>query len=122
MFDVDAALEMFADDLEFLRESVQLFLEHCPKLLPEIREAAELGDGKVLERTSHSFKGAVSNFTNAEPFRIAQQLETMGRDTDFSQATVAFSALQNATELLVEELERFLRNSVEDSAEVTARN
>lgn len=81
-------------DVEVLREVVGLFLDNCPKLLSEIREAVARGDDKALARAAHTLKGSVSNFAAKNAFEAALKLETMGMEADLTGAEDAYAFLE----------------------------
>ena len=87
-------LNRLGGDEEFLREIVGLFLDNCPKMLGEVRQAIDLADDKMLERTAHTLKGAVGNFEARDAFEAALKLETMGREGDLEGARLAFADLE----------------------------
>ncbi len=88
------ALERVGGDLELLQEIAQLFLEHSPSLVDEMRTALENGDAKSLERAAHSLKGSVSNFGAEAAHKAALQLETIARSCDLPAATEALRKLE----------------------------
>jgi HPt (histidine-containing phosphotransfer) domain-containing protein len=83
-----------------------LFLQDCPRLLTEIREAVTHSDGKALERSAHKLRGSVGNFTTGAAYNAAHRLETMGRENNFTHAEEAWVTLEK-------EMENF-RSGLED--------
>jgi HPt (histidine-containing phosphotransfer) domain-containing protein len=62
--------------------------------LAEIQAAVESGDANNLSRHAHNLKGVSANFS-AEPLvRLAEELETHGRQEDMAGVPALFSALQ----------------------------
>ena len=85
LIDRTAILARLDGNTELLAEMAELFLQECPKLLQQVREAVAQSDAKALGLAAHSLKGAVSNFTSQGAFETAQRLEMMGRTGDLSQ-------------------------------------
>ena len=88
------ALERVGGDLELLQEIAQLFLEHSPALVDEMRTALGNGDAKSLERAAHNLKGSVSNFGAEAAQQAALRLEVIARKCDLPAATEAFQQLE----------------------------
>ena len=105
VFDVDAALENL-DDMEQLMVFASMFVEECPRMLAQIREAVERRDSKQLEHSAHSFKGSVSFLTTKTPFEAALKLETIGKNGDMTSAGEALAELEEAVEQLKSALDR----------------
>jgi two-component system sensor histidine kinase/response regulator len=77
--DRQMALSRVGGDAELLKEIAQLFIDDYPKALEDIREAANRGDAKSLERCAHGLKGSVANFGAPSAVEAARKLESMGR-------------------------------------------
>jgi PAS domain S-box-containing protein len=108
-FDPSVALKRVDGDRELLREVVSLFLEDTPRLLAEVRNAIQLGDGKALERSAHTLKGSVGNFGARTASEAAFSLEQMGRNGDFARASEVFTQLERQVSLLIPALEAVLK-------------
>jgi CheY-like chemotaxis protein len=108
-FDPGAALKRVDGDRELLREIASLFFEDTPRLLAEVRNAIQRGDGKALERSAHTLKGSVGNFGARAAFEAAFSLEQMGRNGDFARATEVFTQLDRQLTLLIPALEAALK-------------
>jgi PAS domain S-box-containing protein len=100
VMDWNAAVRHLEGDVELLKEIAQVFLDQSPTLLSVMREAAETGDGKSLERAAHTLKGSVSNFAAKGAFDAAHRLENMGRRGDLNDAEEAFDDLEQEIERL----------------------
>ena len=107
-FDPGAALKRVDGDRELLREIAGLFFEDTPRLVAEVRNAIQRGDGKALERSAHTLKGSIGNFGARTAFEAAFSLEQMGRNGDFSRASEMFTQLERQVTLLVPALEAVL--------------
>jgi PAS domain S-box-containing protein len=104
-FDPKAALGRVDGDRELLKEIAGLFFEDTPRLLTEVRNAIQRGDGRALERSAHALKGSVSNFGARTASDAAYSLEQMGRKGDFAKAPETFARLERQVDLLLPALE-----------------
>jgi HPt (histidine-containing phosphotransfer) domain-containing protein len=100
-------LERFGGDASLLRELAELFIQSCPKMLEDIRDAVQKRDAKALERAAHSLKGCVGIFFSQGARETAQQLESLGRSGELAGA---------------EELARLLEKQVGEFNRVLAKN
>jgi len=87
-------LARFDGDSELLKELAGIFLQECPKMLDEIREALRVSDSKALERAAHTLKGSVGNFAMPGPWETAQRLELLGKSAQVSGAEDIFRVLE----------------------------
>jgi len=108
-FDPTAALKRVDGDRDLLKEVASLFFEDTPRLMTEVRNAIQRGDGKALERSAHTLKGSVSNFGARMALEAAVSLEQMGRNGDFARASEVFAQLDRQVTLLVPALEAVLK-------------
>jgi two-component system sensor histidine kinase/response regulator len=76
--DRQVALSRVGGDAELLKEIAQLFIDDYPRALEDIRQAADRGDAKSLERSAHGLKGSVANFGAPSAVEAARKLESMG--------------------------------------------
>ncbi len=63
------------------------FLEETPRLLADLRQAAQLGDAVRLTRLTHKLKGSVTNLGANGMVRACIELETLGGNGDTGIAT-----------------------------------
>jgi HPt (histidine-containing phosphotransfer) domain-containing protein len=89
-----AIRERFEGDEELLREVVKLFLDDCPRRLSELREAVGRGDREAIRHAAHSIKGSLANFAAAAAVQAALRLETMGCESDMTEAGKACKVLE----------------------------
>ena len=97
-------LDRMGDDMELLKEVVDLFISDYPRLLKDIREAIPQGDAETLHGAAHALKGSLGTFAPEAASQAAFKLESMGRNQDFSGAREALMELEREVELVVEEL------------------
>ena len=107
-FDPGVVLKRVDGDRDLLKEITALFIEDTPHLLIELRDAIARGDGKVLERSAHTYKGSVGNFGARTAFEAAASLEQMGRNGDFARAGEMLDQLEQQVTLLVPALEALM--------------
>jgi CheY-like chemotaxis protein len=104
VIDRRAILDRVGGDTELLTEIASLFLEDCPKLLSEIRQAFQQGDLEHLEKAAHALKGSVSNFGADAAVEAALRVESMGRSRDLTEAPQAIVRLEREIARVTEEL------------------
>jgi len=90
--------------MQLLQEIIALFLNDCPALLSEIRNAYQQRDPERLERAAHTLKGSVSNFAAEGAVNAALALENIGRNRDLSDTAAAIMHLEKEIERVREEL------------------
>ena len=59
---VDALLESFGGDMEFLGEMLDAFFEDSPRQLEAARAGLAVGDAEAVRRAAHSLKSNCANF------------------------------------------------------------
>jgi HPt (histidine-containing phosphotransfer) domain-containing protein len=94
--DRQVALSRVGGDAELLKEIAQLFIDDYPRALEDIREAANRGDAKSLERSAHGLKGSVANFGASSAVEAARKLESMGRAAQLAEAQQVIHTLELA--------------------------
>ena len=67
------------DDVSFLRELIQIYLDDSPKQIAEIEQSLAQGDAPRLTRAAHSLKGSSANFGASRLRAVSEQIETLGR-------------------------------------------
>ncbi len=79
-------LARFDGDSDLLKELAGIFLQGCPRMLEDIREALRAGNATALERAAHALKGSVGNFAMPGPWETAQRLELLAKSGQRSGA------------------------------------
>jgi two-component system sensor histidine kinase/response regulator len=87
-------LARFDGDAELLRELAGIFLQECPKMLDDLRQALRAADPKAVERAAHTLKGSVGNFAMPRPWETAQRLELLAKSGQLSGADDILHALE----------------------------
>ncbi len=112
--DLEAALDRFDGDNEFLEKMLQEFVESAPKQLEMLEGAIKKGDAKLVEREAHSIKGAAGNLGATGIADVSLRLELLGRKTDLSGAHEVIARLK--TEF--KRLEKHVHQSLKVESEV----
>jgi len=92
--DADALRTLVDGNAQLLRELVALYLEDCPRLLVEIREAVARGDAAALQIAAHTLKGSAGSLKAQRTAEAALQLEMMGREASLDGAADALGVLE----------------------------
>ena len=87
-------LARFDGDAELLRELAGIFLQECPKMLNDLREALRAADPKAVARAAHTLKGSVGNFAMPRPWETAQRPELLAKSGQLSGADDILHALE----------------------------
>ena len=104
VFDHSVLLTQFGDDLEFVNELIELFLEESPRLLADVQKAVERHDGKAIERTAHRLKASAGKFGMTETVAAAMRLEVFGRKAELADSNAAYQTLHDELRQLQAEL------------------
>jgi HPt (histidine-containing phosphotransfer) domain-containing protein len=109
VFDPAEALKHVGDDVGLLRDLAGMFEAEAPKMLAQVRAAAEAKEAAKLQRAAHTLKGAVGTFGAHATFEAALRLEAMGRGGDLAGAAEAVQDLEQAVAQLREALAEYAR-------------
>lgn len=110
IFDSDAFATNFGNDEEIMSFLVEQFKQSAPRLLSDINTAISNENAKALEASSHSLKGALSNFFCADLRELAVQLENCGKKNNFKKAFGLYFELKTQVEELQIELDTCFEN------------
>jgi PAS domain S-box-containing protein len=89
------ALADVGGNVRLLREIAELFLDDCPRLMGEIRDAIARRDAFRLRRAAHTLKGSVSSFGAPKALAAVWRLERMGSAHDLTGAEEAQHTLEH---------------------------
>jgi len=92
-------------DEELLRRMIETFLRDIPKRLSGIQKAIQQKRSEDLTFLAHALKGSVSIFAANDALQLCQDLQELGRNGNFSEASRVYESLQEA----IAELEANLR-------------
>jgi HPt (histidine-containing phosphotransfer) domain-containing protein len=90
----EVLLANMAGDVGLLSEVLDLFLEHAPKAMTELRAAVTRQDAAAVAHWGHTLKGMVANFENGRAFEAAGQMETLGGAGDIAGATTVLPEIE----------------------------
>jgi len=110
VFDKNEALEINANEEEFLKELAEMFIDGLPEQTFSIKDAVHRRDSNALEKSAHKLKGAVANFGKNTVFKAALSLEMMGRENRLENVEEAYGALTRETARLVNALRNFIKS------------
>ena len=99
-FDREDALARLGGDEALLQYAARTFLEDCPRLLGQLREAVQLRDAAAVKSAAHAIKGTVAMLSAHPSQEAAARLEHMA-----SQGQLA--GIEVVARDLEAELERF---------------
>ncbi|MBH0178702.1 MAG: Hpt domain-containing protein [Nitrospira sp.] len=86
IFNLNEALARADQDMELFQTMAELFLEHGPKDMAEIRTALAACDAAAAGRSAHRLKGAVLQFCAPATLEAAKRMEEMGKAGDVAAA------------------------------------
>ena len=112
--DLEAALDRFDGDNEFLEKMLQEFVESAPKQLEMLEGAIKKGDAKLVEREAHSIKGAAGNLGATGIADVSLKLELLARKTNLTGTNHVIARLK--TEF--KRLEEYVHQSLKVESEV----
>jgi len=101
------AMEAVGGNEQLLAELIEIFFQEYPKLVGAIQTSIESKVALDLQRAAHTLKGSLRYFGESDAGHIALELETMGRDGDFANATATVQRLQSAAAPLLPQLRDF---------------
>ena len=100
IFDEARLLERVGGDRVALARLVELLLADAPRLVQEIRGAAEAKNAVALQAAAHTLKGAVSNFAAPGATKAAARLQQLGESAHLRGARDACTILEKEIDQL----------------------
>jgi len=97
-------------DQETLEELARLFIEECPKLMVQIRQALGTSDGIALERSAHSLQGSAASLGAPVISLASEELQKLARSGHWIAARAVFASLEREVASLYSELCTLLRS------------
>lgn len=89
VMNVDDALRRLGDDVELLRDIVQIYLEDAPGMVEKIHNAVDQADANALQRAAHSLKGLAATLSASEVVGAAARLEHLAVSKNLADAPKA---------------------------------
>lgn len=81
-------------DMELFIELTDIFLTDSDNLMQAIQTALDNGDAQQIQKSAHTLKGAVANFSAKEAYEKSLEIENNGRSGEIDTAKKNFEALQ----------------------------
>ncbi|MEJ2634324.1 MAG: PAS domain S-box protein [Calditrichia bacterium] len=106
--DKQELIDRMEGDWELLGELVEMFNDSYQQMIDDIGKAIREGDIELLERSAHSLKGAMGNFSGKQAFETAHELELMGRKKEAENAASVFERLKAQVDEVNAELQRIV--------------
>lgn len=98
------ALSRLGNRPELLQELSDLFLAEAPRVIAELRSAAERGARAELRKLAHRLKGQIAIFEQGEAYQAARQLEESPASGDASHDRAAIDRLEIAVSEMVDRM------------------
>ncbi len=95
-------------DLGLLKSIVQAFVDECPKLMDDIRQAVAGGQAKALQIAAHTIKGSLRYFGARRAFDLAYKLEELGREGKLEEAREVLSLFEEQMDEVFPRLREFV--------------
>ncbi len=111
LLDREGALKRLQNDTEFLNVLYDAFLEDLPNKLKAIDEAVSSGQIQLMQRTSHSLKGAAATVGAAALRETALAMEMAAREGDTDRVNVLYPELKSKAGQTQREMSGVLENS-----------
>lgn len=89
----------------FLREMIDLFLEHAPERIRSARAALEDGDHQTLYRAAHSLKSTAGNLGARGLQRVSERVEARAAERDLEAVPPLLEEMGRRFEEVRERLE-----------------
>jgi CheY-like chemotaxis protein len=99
--DLSKAMETVEGDRALLAELAQAFNDGYLAQVAEVREAITKWDDTRLERAAHILKGEVGLLGAQTAYRLAAELETLGREGDIEHAPRILRELERELERII---------------------
>lgn len=94
--DIETAKSRVMDDMDFLKEMLEMFDDSIPTFLETLHGAIEQRDAKTLSQTAHQLKGAALNLSVLQVAEKAADLDELGRQADFEKTEAVLKELESA--------------------------
>jgi len=95
-------------DKDLLKQLIDTFKGHTPKLLAELQEGFDQADFKRIRYVAHTLKGSVGTFGARGAWEIAQQLENAASSEDIQAVSRFYERLKVECQDIERQLDRVL--------------
>ena len=106
--DLDAALEQFNGDRDFMLEMFKDYEASLPQRMEEIHAAFKEGNANMLSKRAHNLKGVSLTFCARPVIELARQIEEAGRGGDMTNMSALVARLDEE----MHRLEEYLANNL----------
>jgi len=101
IFSMDEALARLDDDRETFQMMIELFMEHGPKDLAEVRAALSVGNATGVARSCHRLKGAILQFCAPAALQACKELEASAKVDNLAQGGRLYATLEQESQRLL---------------------
>jgi HPt (histidine-containing phosphotransfer) domain-containing protein len=112
IFNLEEALARADHDRELFQTMVELFMEHGPNDLAEIKTALDARDAAAVGRFAHRLKGAVLQFCAPVVLEVAKRMEEAGKAGDVAAGAALYGELETGLSHLVGALRRTIEKGM----------
>lgn len=108
--DLSYMLEILDDDVELMKELIQVFVEDAPGEIKKLQDALTDKDAEAVRKSAHRFKGMVGNFGAPEITAMAFKLEQKGADQDLEDGMDIYYKMFGEVDKLLDGLKQYMEN------------
>ncbi len=101
VFDREAMLASFDQDLGFVSDLVAMLLDDSPRVIEQVRDAVERRDADALARAAHRFKSSIVPFQAPQALEATKALEALGRANEMTNVDQAYQTFLNEVQQLI---------------------
>lgn len=105
------AFETVGGDKQLLGELMKVFIKDQESLISAVQNAVAARDGKELKLRAHSIKGALNHLGAIHCAKLAEALEEMGSNDQFSDAENVFNEFTQALRPVSIEMMKFINTN-----------
>ncbi|MCP4421115.1 MAG: response regulator [Chloroflexi bacterium] len=111
--DYDKLAHLVGNDTEtFLEMMAPIFLEDTTNILQNMEQAILTSNGKGVQQAAHTLKGSSASMGMTQLFVFSQDIETMGREDNLTQASQIFLEIQAEYSRIEATLAQFMETVV----------
>ena len=114
--EIEAAIDRLGGDVELYKDLVDRFLDDSAGTRRQIKLAIDALDGAKLHGASHSLKGLAASCGATAAAEALADLESLGRQRDFSTVTQSWNRFQAEMERTAEFLAPYYRRTASAAA------
>lgn len=107
--DVTDLLERVDQDMDLLRDMLDLFRQEFPKLLLLVQEAVNRGDSTQIQESAHTLKGMLAGLSFTRAAESALEIERLARQNSGKTFHQELERLENSVKIGQAYLESFSR-------------